>query len=105
MGKLSVGIFGLEKIAAITGADRGLGLALTAALLERRWRVFAGQYLSDWPELGALLGRYGNKLEIVPLDVASQDSVQAAAQSIGQLAERVDLLISGCALSLRRRVV
>ena len=48
----------MGNIAAVTGADRGLGLALTAALLEKGWQVFAGQYMPDWPELGELLANY-----------------------------------------------
>jgi len=93
----------MEKIAVITGADRGLGLALTAALLEKGWRVFAGQYLCDWPELGALSQRYGEQLKIVALDVASQESVQAVAQSIGGAAERVDLLINNAGINAASR--
>lgn len=32
-------------------ADRGLGLALTRVFLESDYKVFAGQYMKDWPEL------------------------------------------------------
>ena len=40
-----------RRTAVVTGADRGLGSALCAGLLERGWRVAAGQYLPEWPEL------------------------------------------------------
>ena len=43
----------MENVALITGADRGLGLALTQALLESGWRVIAGRHL-EWPELDKL---------------------------------------------------
>ncbi|WP_395090816.1 hypothetical protein [Armatimonas sp.] len=33
-----------EQTAYVTGADRGLGLALTEALLIRVFRVFASEY-------------------------------------------------------------
>ena len=38
-------------VALISGADRGLGLALAAGLLDRGWRVYAGQFLPEWPAL------------------------------------------------------
>jgi NAD(P)-dependent dehydrogenase (short-subunit alcohol dehydrogenase family) len=78
----------------ITGADRGLGLALSAGLLERGWRVFAGQYLPGWPELAALAGRFPEALHIVPLDVSSLDSIQAAASHVAEQTDRLDLLIN-----------
>ena len=46
----------MERVALVTGADRGLGLALTASLLEQEWTVLAGQYLK-WPELESLSGK------------------------------------------------
>ena len=49
----------MERNAFVTGADRGLGLALAERLLEKGWRVFAGQYMPDWPALGELAARYG----------------------------------------------
>ncbi|MGI6368986.1 MAG: SDR family NAD(P)-dependent oxidoreductase [Anaerolineae bacterium] len=82
-----------EPIALVTGADRGLGQALTAALLARGWRVFAGQYMPEWPQLGELAATYP-LLSLVPLDVSSDESVAAAARSVAQQADRVDLIIN-----------
>ena len=83
-----------EKIAFVTGADRGLGLALTARLLARGWRVYAGQYMPEWPALDALEARYGARLVPVPLDVADTGSTLAAAERVGQDTDRVDLVIN-----------
>jgi NAD(P)-dependent dehydrogenase (short-subunit alcohol dehydrogenase family) len=84
----------MEQIAFVTGADRGLGLALCAELLERGWHVFAGQYMTDWPELAALAGQYPDRLDTVPLDVASTESTRTAAQMVGETVDHVDLLIN-----------
>lgn len=81
-------------IAVVTGADRGLGYALAAGLLERGWRVFAGQYMPEWPQLSELVGSFPRALTIVPLDVTDEASVRAAALAIAARAERVDLLIN-----------
>ena len=61
----------MTPIALVTGADRGLGLALSAGLLARGWHTLAGQYMPDWHELAALAERYPDRLTIIPLDVAS----------------------------------
>ena len=65
--------------ALVTGADRGLGLGITKDLLGRGWRVFAGQYLPDWPQLSELRDRHAGSLSIVPLDVSSVASCREAA--------------------------
>jgi NAD(P)-dependent dehydrogenase (short-subunit alcohol dehydrogenase family) len=88
-----------EKVALVTGADRGLGLALAAGLLEKGWRVFAGQYLAEWPELGALAESHPGRLSFVPLDVGSDESVRAAAQTVASQADRIDLLVSNAGVN------
>ena len=88
-----------NRIAVVTGADRGLGLALAAGLLEGKWRVFAGQFLPDWPELSELESRYPDHLTVVPLDVASQSSVRDAARAVERDADHVDVLISNAGVN------
>ena len=83
----------------MTGADRGLGFALCAGLLERGWRVFAGQYMPEWPELGTLGERFPGMLSCVPLDVSSEDSAHAAAKTVGGLTEHLDLLINNAGVT------
>ena len=99
-------IDGQRATAFVTGADRGLGLALTARLLSKGWRVFAGQYLGGelnrlaWPELAALAAQYPDgSLTPVPLDVADETSVRAAAQKVGTHTDRVDVLINNAGVS------
>ena len=78
----------------ITGADRGLGLALCAGLLEKGWTVYAGQYMPDWTELATLADQYQDSLYLIPLDVASTQSVEAAAYSVTDLTDHIDMLIN-----------
>jgi NAD(P)-dependent dehydrogenase (short-subunit alcohol dehydrogenase family) len=84
----------LQRVALVTGADRGLGQALTAGLLERGWCVFAGQYLPEWGELAALQARYPAMLHILPLDISSIESARAAAQEAGKYTAAIDLMIN-----------
>ncbi len=78
----------------VTGADRGLGFALCAGLLEQGWTVFAGQYMPNWPELGVLKSNNSNSLHLIPLDVGSTESVNAAAASVANLTDHIDMLIN-----------
>jgi NAD(P)-dependent dehydrogenase (short-subunit alcohol dehydrogenase family) len=83
----------------VTEADRGLGFAISAGLLEQGWTVFAGQYMPDWPELSGLAARFPGSLHILPLDVASDLSVQSAAQSASKITDHIDLLINNAGVS------
>lgn len=84
----------MTQTAFVTGADRGLGFSLTEGLLNRGWVVFANQHRPSWPQLDELKGRFPDALHIIPFDVASMDSIQAAAQSVAALTDRLDLLIN-----------
>jgi NAD(P)-dependent dehydrogenase (short-subunit alcohol dehydrogenase family) len=84
--------------AYITGTDRGLGLALAAKFLEAGFKVFAGIYGIDSAGLGALQNSFGDQLEIVPLDVGSDQSVAEAARIIAQKTASLDLLINNAAI-------
>lgn len=89
----------MNRIAVVTGADRGLGQGLTTVLLERGWRVFAGQYMPEWPELREMESRYPNQLFLLPLDVTSTESVQLAAEAITATVDHVDMLISNAGVN------
>ena len=87
----------MNRVALVTGADRGLGLALSQALLEAGWVVVAGRHL-DWPELDKLAARFQKTLHIVPLDVGSDESVSEAALEVAKRVSHIDLLISNAAI-------
>ena len=89
----------MESIAFVTGADRGLGCALSEELLKRGWQVYAGQYNPSWPELGELERKYPDLLHPIPLDVASTSSVRAAAELVSSRADHIDLLINNAGVT------
>jgi NAD(P)-dependent dehydrogenase (short-subunit alcohol dehydrogenase family) len=89
----------MQRTVLVTGADRGLGFALCTGLLDRGWRVFAGQCMPDWPELAALAGQFPESLHIVPLDVSLIESVQAAARTVSEITDHVDVLINNAGIS------
>lgn len=86
------------KTVFVTGADRGLGLAMTKSLLEQGHRVFAGQFMPEWTELASLKGQYVDMLTLVPLDVGSIDSAKAAAKMVGSHTDGIDILINNAGI-------
>ncbi|MBM7582028.1 NAD(P)-dependent dehydrogenase (short-subunit alcohol dehydrogenase family) [Caldicoprobacter guelmensis] len=88
----------MEPIAVITGADRGLGFALCEKLLEKGWRVFAGQYMPSWPQLAGLSERYPEKLHVILLDVSFDESVKAAAMQVSSIVNHLDMLINNAGI-------
>ena len=82
------------KTVFVTGADRGVGYCLCEDFLEGGWLVIAGQFMPDWQDLSALQKKYPDALHIVPLDVGSTASVEAAAAETAKLVDHVDMLVS-----------
>ena len=83
----------------VTGADRGLGAAMVRGLLAGGHRVFAGQYMTEWPELDELKAQYGDQLDIVPLDVGSDASVAAAGKNVAKNCDGLDVLINNAGIT------
>lgn len=83
-----------EKYAVVTGADRGVGLALTENLLERGYYVFAGRYDSSWTGMEVLQEKYGDRLQTVQMDISSDESVRTACAQIMAACPQLDLLIN-----------
>ena len=78
----------------ITGADRGIGFALTEIFLKNGYTVYDGQFMPTWHQLADLQQQYPDRLHIVPLNVGDDQSVKEAARSIGALTGQVDYLIN-----------
>ena len=89
----------MEKTVLVTGADRGLGLALCAGLLEQGWHVFAGQYMPEWHELDSLMKDYPQTLHVISLDVSSLKSVQGAAEIVKTHTDHLDVLINNAGVT------
>ncbi len=78
----------------VTGADRGIGLALCKYFLGGGWKVFAGQYMTHWKELEALKYRYPDRLHLIPLDISSTESISEAAQLVKKKTDTLDMLVN-----------
>ena len=78
--------------AVVTGANRGIGLAITKVLLGRGDTVFAGVRKVEAESLKELKGRYGDRLGVMRLDVSSESSIREFAEGLAD--ETVDVLFN-----------
>lgn len=87
----------------ITGANRGLGLKLTEAALERGHRVFAG--VRAQPPGGTLaswIARYPDRVMAVKLDVTREDHAAELAEQLRSDGEALDAVINNAGVLLER---
>ena len=85
--------------ALVTGANRGLGLALVRALLGRGDRVVAAcRHPGKAAELNRLAGEHPGRLHVLPLDVAEPKAHAELARELplvlGDDGGRLDLLVN-----------
>jgi NAD(P)-dependent dehydrogenase (short-subunit alcohol dehydrogenase family) len=89
----------MNKTACVTGADYGLGFELVAGLLKKGYRVFAGRYApQDNEALAELHKQHDGMLHTLHMDVSQDQSVQFAADWIGERTDSIDLLINNAAI-------
>ncbi|MGG1517855.1 SDR family NAD(P)-dependent oxidoreductase [Paenibacillus oryzisoli] len=84
--------------ALVTGADRGLGLALTQGLLDQGFHVWAGQYAETSPALQELAAAHGDRLRPLRLDISNAESIAAALNAVKAETDRLELLINNGAI-------
>ncbi|KAK9822195.1 hypothetical protein WJX81_002066 [Elliptochloris bilobata] len=89
----------MVQVAVVTGTSRGIGLEFTRQLLAREPRVrvvAAARRPAASQELAALQRQHGPAwLTLVALDLASQESIQAAAEEVAcACPDGVDILIN-----------
>lgn len=85
--------------AIVTGANRGLGLEFVRQLLARGDRVIAGCRRPDRADaLTRLAGEHPGRLQVLPLDVASPQGIEAFVREAGGLADGVDLLVNNAGI-------
>jgi NAD(P)-dependent dehydrogenase (short-subunit alcohol dehydrogenase family) len=82
----------------ITGANRGIGLALTQQALARGDQVFAGARHPDTAhQLHRLVKQY--PLTVLPLDVTNEQTIALAAQAVRDHTSAIDVLINNAAIN------
>jgi NAD(P)-dependent dehydrogenase (short-subunit alcohol dehydrogenase family) len=87
------------KSIVISGANRGLGLALTSAFVAAHRKVFAVcRPGSDQAVLRSLADSADGRVNICELDLRELEGLPALAKTIGQQTEGIDLLINNAGI-------
>lgn len=85
--------------ALVTGANRGIGLALVKELLKQKATVLAtARKPENAGELNRLAAGAGERLAILPLEITSQHSVDQAAARASDKTAVLDILINNAAI-------
>lgn len=83
----------------ITGANRGIGLALTQQYLERGAKVFATcREPQNATALRQLADETGEQIEIIALDVTDATAIAASADRVAQQVDGLDVLINNAGI-------
>jgi len=79
----------------ITGANSGIGLAMTQQYLQRGERVFATcRQPAQATDLAELATAYPDQFSVLPLDVTDNATIDAAAEIVSTQVDGLDLLIN-----------
>jgi len=91
----------VSKVYLITGASRVIGLEFVRQLSEVEGNlIFATARNPDSAtDLKALQAKSHGRIEIVPLDVADQKSIQAAGEAVKAKTKKLDVLINNAGIN------
>ncbi|MFS1510920.1 SDR family oxidoreductase [Chengkuizengella sp. SCS-71B] len=87
-----------KQIAVITGTSTGLGLALTEKLANEGWKVYATMRNLEKGQSVRDLQQSGLSIELLQLDVQSQESVDQAIQKVIDQEGQIDLLVNNAGI-------
>ena len=88
-----------NKIALITGANKGIGYEIARQLGEKGYHVLVGARKADAGKLAvASLQKAGASAEFVQIDVSDQASIQKAAKTVAAQFDHLDALVNNAAI-------
>ncbi len=87
-----------QKIALVTGGNKGIGYEVAAQLAARNFRVFVGARNEKAGREAAM--EIGNDAAFLKIDVADERSVHAAAAEFSKSARHLDVLVNNAGILL-----
>src|SRR4029453_3662271 len=95
-----------QRIALVTGANKGIGFEVARQLARRNFRVFIGARTQK-PGLAAVqkLNKEGEKedygeIAFIEIDVSKPDSIRRAAEEFSKKSDRLDTLVNNAGILL-----
>jgi NAD(P)-dependent dehydrogenase (short-subunit alcohol dehydrogenase family) len=89
-----------QKVALVTGANKGIGFEVARELARMSWRVFLGARNEKAGRAATEKLRGAGDVIFLEIDVSSDKSIRAAAAELGRQSERLDVLINNAGILL-----
>lgn len=86
------------KNVLITGASRGLGLALARLYAENGFYVIACARNVNSDQLKGLKARCKDEIDLIPMDISQTDSVEKAAETVKKNVTFLDIIINNAGI-------
>ena len=99
-GNFSLDYFGLKgKVAIITGANQGLGLAYAAAFAKAGADLFIPHFTDDIREVRELVEAEGRRVEFLQGDLTQKEYIQQVVDVCMEKYGRIDILVNNAGAS------
>jgi NAD(P)-dependent dehydrogenase (short-subunit alcohol dehydrogenase family) len=90
-----------EKIALVTGANKGIGLEIVRQLAQAGFRVFlTARDRQHGEEASQKLQQDGKNVEFLQLDVADESSIEQLAKELASRIDHLDVLVNNAGILL-----
>ncbi len=87
------------EIYLVTGANRGIGLALTRVLLGNGKIVIAGSRDPDAAtDLKQLAAEYPDSVDLIKCDIANEEALRSAAEMVSKRRSKLDVIVNNGAI-------
>src|SRR5882724_8180932 len=88
-----------DKIALVTGANKGIGYEIARQLGEKDYHVLIGARKADaGKQAVASLQKGGASAEFIKIDVSDRASIEEAAKTVSSKFDHLDVLVNNAAI-------
>lgn len=90
-----------NRIAMVTGANKGIGYEIARQLAEKGLRVFVGaRKVTEGKQAAKAIAKGSGSAEFIEIDVSDRSSIERAAKAVASRADRLDVLVNNAGVLL-----